>query len=122
VLLCSGKVYYDLLERRETRAAANGGVRDVAVVRVEELYPWPGEALAAALARQPGAEAAWVQEEPTNMGPFAFVAERLRALLPPGAALRYAGRAASASPAVGSPRIHRREQAALVDAAFADLV
>jgi 2-oxoglutarate dehydrogenase E1 component len=121
VLVSSGKVYYDLLERREARAAARGGVRDVALVRLEELYPWPAEALAEALARQPGADVAFVQEEPTNMGPFAFVAERLRALLPPEAGLRYAGRAASASPAVGSSRIHRREQAALVDAAFAEL-
>jgi 2-oxoglutarate dehydrogenase complex dehydrogenase (E1) component-like enzyme len=121
VLLCSGKVYYDLLERREARAAARGGVRDVALVRIEELHPWPAEAIAAALARQPAAELVWAQEEPANMGAFGFAAERLRALLPAGAVLGYAGRAASASPAVGSGRSHRREQAALVDAAFAGL-
>jgi 2-oxoglutarate dehydrogenase E1 component len=121
VLLASGKVYYDLLERREARAAARGGARDVALVRIEELYPFPEEAIAAALERQPGAEVVWVQEEPANMGAWGFVAERLRAQLPPAARLRYAGRAASASPAVGSGRLHRAEQAALVDAAFGDL-
>jgi len=121
VLLCSGKVYYDVLARREARAAARGGARDVALVRLEELYPWPAEELAAALARQPGADVWLVQEEPRNMGAFSFAAERIRAQLPAGAGLGCASRPASASPAVGSPRAHRREQAALVEAAFAGL-
>jgi 2-oxoglutarate dehydrogenase E1 component len=121
VLLCTGKVYYDLLARRAdfTDEAARG---EVAIVRVEQLYPWPEGDLRAALARYPRAECAvWVQEEPENMGAWTFVRERLREHLGAVVPLAYAGRPASASPAVGSARLHRAEQAALVARAFEGL-
>jgi 2-oxoglutarate dehydrogenase E1 component len=117
VLLCTGKVYYDLAARQAERARG-----DVAVVRVEQLYPWPEAELAETLRRYPRAlRVGWVQEEPANMGAWTFVRERIQDALAPGATLFYAGRPASASPAVGSARAHRREQAALVDASFAGL-
>jgi 2-oxoglutarate dehydrogenase E1 component len=123
VLVCSGKVYYDLLARREERDGLGEGHAkgDVALVRVEELYPWPDAELGAVLARMPNAtHVCWVQEEPANMGPWTFVRERLQALLPPKAKLAYAGRLASASPAVGSARVHRLELAELLAAAFGE--
>jgi 2-oxoglutarate dehydrogenase E1 component len=123
VLVCSGKVYYDLLARREERdKLGDGRARsDVAIVRVEELYPWPDAELAAAFARMPNASrVVWVQEEPANMGPWTFVRERLQALLPPRAKLAYAGRPEAASPAVGSGRVHRLELNAFLAAAFGE--
>jgi 2-oxoglutarate dehydrogenase E1 component len=120
-LVCSGKVYYDLIARREERDQLGEGAAkgDVAILRVEELYPWPDAELAAALARLPNASrVVWVQEEPANMGPWTFVRERLQALLPPRAQLAYAGRPAAASPAVGSARVHRIELEELLAAAF----
>jgi 2-oxoglutarate dehydrogenase E1 component len=121
VLVCSGKVYYDVLARREERdKLGEGNTRgDVAIVRVEELYPWPDAELAAVFARTPNAKrVVWVQEEPANMGPWTFVRERLQALLPARAKLAYAGRLASASTAVGSGRVHRLELEAFLGAAF----
>ncbi len=111
VLLCSGKVYYDLLDRRD------GEHRDdVAVVRVEQLYPFPVENLRRALARYRNAhEWVWVQEESMNMGAWTFMEPRLRAL---GFAVAYVGRDSSASPATGSYRVHVREQKELVEAAI----
>jgi len=117
VLLCSGKVYYDLLNEREARLGES--VEEVAIVRVEELYPWPLERLTAILGAYPSAERFfWVQEEPANMGAWTFVHDRLQPLLPEGRKLEYAGRAPAASPATGSMRIHKLEQAALLEAAF----
>jgi 2-oxoglutarate dehydrogenase E1 component len=117
VVLCSGKLYYDLLEER-LRRFGDAEV-PVALVRVEELYPWPGARLASALARFPDAKhVVWCQEEPRNMGAWSFVQEPLRELLRDGQQLVYAGRAASASTAAGSPRVHRQEQAQLVAEAF----
>jgi 2-oxoglutarate dehydrogenase E1 component len=122
VLLCSGKIHYELAARQAQRQALCAGPRDVALLRLEQLYPWPDEALAAAIRRYPRAERVfWVQEEPANMGAWTFVRERVQELLPAGTVLGYAGRRASASPAVGSGRSHRREQAELVEAAFAGL-
>jgi 2-oxoglutarate dehydrogenase E1 component len=122
VLLCSGKVYYDLAARQEERRVARGGADDVAIVRIEQLYPWPEQALCDALQLHARAERVfWVQEEPANMGAWTFVRERIQERLPSATTLGYAGRPASASPAVGSGRCHRREQTALVDAAFAGL-
>jgi len=121
VLVCSGKVYYDLLARREEREKlGEGNARgDLAIVRLEELYPWPDAELAAVFERTPNAKrVVWVQEEPANMGPWTFVRERLQALLPARAKLAYAGRLASASPAVGSGRVHRLELEAFLSAAF----
>jgi len=120
VLLCSGKVYYDLVEERERRFGAESA-GDAAIVRVEQLYPWDAAGLAAALAPFERAErACWVQEEPANMGPWFFVRDRIASSLQPGLALRYVGRRDAAAPAGGSLRVHRREQAAIVASAFAD--
>ena len=117
VLLCSGKVYYDLIAEREKRLGNSAG--RVAVLRVEELYPWPEEELADSLSRYDTADRVyWVQEEPANMGPWTFVRERIQSVLLPQVKLAYAGRVPSASPAVGSLRLHRKQQAALLDAAF----
>ncbi len=117
VLLCSGKVYYDLVgsERREDE-------EDVAAVRLERLYPFPGEELRRALSAHSGAEeVVWVQEEPENMGAWSHVRPRLRELvrqLDDGARLRYAGRPEMASPAEGYASEHEEEQRRIVDAAF----
>jgi len=120
VVFCCGKLYYDLLEHREARCG--DGAPDVALVRVEQLYPWPEEGVAAVIHRyKNAAQVFWAQEEPANMGAWTFVRERIQGALLPGEKLAYAGRVASASPAVGSARIHRAEQRALVDAAFAGL-
>ncbi len=112
VLFCSGKVYYDLAARR----AAVSGQRDVAIVRIEQLYPWPSDLLKTVVKRYPSArEWVWVQEESQNMGAWTFAAPRLEELL--GAPAQYVGRDASASPATGSKLVHDREQAEIVEAA-----
>src|SRR5439155_4959504 len=109
VLLCSGKVYYDLLERRGSDAA-------VALIRVEQLYPYPEGQLKQVLARYRQAkEWIWVQEESMNMGAWTFMEPRLRAM---GYSPRYVGRDSSASPATGSRAVHLREQKELVEAAL----
>ena len=113
VVLCSGKVYYDLLKKREEQSRT----REVALVRLEQFHPWPGDALKTIFGRYPHArEWVWAQEESQNMGGWTFVAPRLRELT--GAAFEYVGRDASASPATGSKAIHDREQAELVEAAI----
>jgi 2-oxoglutarate dehydrogenase E1 component len=112
VLVCSGKVYYDLVKKREEL-----GTQAVAILRLEQLYPWPEAQLSAALSRYRRArEWVWVQEESQNMGGWAFVEPRLRAMNFP---FEYVGRDASASPATGSHHVHEREQKLLVDGAFA---
>jgi 2-oxoglutarate dehydrogenase E1 component len=117
VLLSSGKVHYDLAEERERR----GGSPEVALLRIEQLYPWDEAALRAALAPFGAARRVlWVQEEPENMGAWSFVRERLRAALPSDLELGYAGRREAAAPAGGSMRMHRLRQAALVAEAFGD--
>ncbi len=110
VVVCSGKVYYDLLAKR-TEAKRT----DVALVRLEQLYPWPAEQLLAVLGRFPKAEVAWAQEEPQNMGGWFFVEPRFRDL---GRPAGYVGRDPSASPATGSHFVHEHEQADLVRAAL----
>ena len=107
VVLCSGKVYYDLIEKRPGD--------DVAIVRLEQFYPFPEAMLRTAISRYRRAEIAWVQEESQNMGGWSFVEPRLRGM---GYEVAYVGRDASASPAVGSLKIHQREQAELVEAAL----
>ncbi|HEY7573938.1 MAG TPA: multifunctional oxoglutarate decarboxylase/oxoglutarate dehydrogenase thiamine pyrophosphate-binding subunit/dihydrolipoyllysine-residue succinyltransferase subunit, partial [Thermoanaerobaculia bacterium] len=112
---CSGKVYYDLRAEREKR-----GVGRSAIVRVEQLYPFPGERLRELVRGYPEArEAVWVQEEPRNMGAWSFVEPLLTPLLPAGASLRYVGRAGSASPATGNAGVHKRELEAFLSEAFA---
>ena len=116
VLLCSGKVAYDLMAQRESE-----GTADVAVVRVEQLYPLPAEQIAAELERYSNAtDVVWVQEEPMNMGAWQFMAVNLPEDLPEGRTLRRVSRRASASPAVGSAKVHEVEQRQLVAEAFAD--
>lgn len=110
VVLCSGKVYYDLADFR-----AQNGRDDVALVRLEQLYPFPRAAVQAELGRHPGAELVWCQEEPKNMGAWSFVLQRFLAL---GLAPAYAGRAAGASPATGSYKRHHAEQDYVVRRAF----
>jgi 2-oxoglutarate dehydrogenase complex dehydrogenase (E1) component-like enzyme len=119
LLLCWGKVYYDLMAHREKRdGMAEGEARgDVAIVRIEQLYPWPAEELAKLRDRYANAERlVWVQEEPANMGGWEFVRELLREIWQ--REFSYAGRKAAASPAVGSQRVHREELAAFLAAAF----
>ncbi|MBP9663461.1 MAG: multifunctional oxoglutarate decarboxylase/oxoglutarate dehydrogenase thiamine pyrophosphate-binding subunit/dihydrolipoyllysine-residue succinyltransferase subunit [Pyrinomonadaceae bacterium] len=110
IVLCSGKVYYDLEVARE-----NDQISDVAVIRLEQFYPFPLTALTEIIASYPTAtELVWTQEEPQNMGGWTFVEPRLRAILPTNMRLRYIGRDASASPATGSYAIHDLEQHQLV--------
>lgn len=109
IVLCSGKVFYDLDAARETAA-------HVAVVRLEQFYPFPATKLAEIFELYPNAtEIVWTQEEPQNMGGWSFVEPRLRNILPARASLMYVGRSASASPATGSYAIHNLEQAQLVN-------
>ena len=117
LVLCSGKVYYDLLEERLRRY---GDARPpVALVRIEQIYPWPAERVEAVLRRFGEAHTVvWCQEEPENMGAWTFLRERLRHALREGQQLCYAGRVESASPAVGSLRLHKQGQSALLRAAF----
>jgi len=110
IVLCSGKVYYDLIEARKKAAE-----RNVAVVRLEQFYPFPLTSIREVLARYENAhELVWAQEEPQNMGGWTFMQERLENLLPSCERPRYVGRSASASPATGSYSIHQKEQAQLV--------
>jgi 2-oxoglutarate dehydrogenase E1 component len=114
LVLCSGKVAYDLLDARDA-----AGDKDTAVVRLEQLYPFPGEPLAARLKRMTGLEeVVWAQEEPKNNGAWFFVEPEIEAALAAAkckvARARYAGRKASASPATGLAKRHQSEQAALV--------
>jgi 2-oxoglutarate dehydrogenase E1 component len=117
VVLCSGKVYYDLLAAAEERDQ-----KDVYLMRVEQLYPFPAKALAAELARFPGAEIVWCQEEPKNMGSWYFVASEIEAVMEQigskQARLKYAGRPAAASPATGLFKRHIKEQNKLVSEAL----
>ncbi|MCZ6886405.1 MAG: 2-oxoglutarate dehydrogenase E1 component, partial [Alphaproteobacteria bacterium] len=117
VVLCSGKVYYDLVAARRER-----GIDDIAIVRVEQLYPFPINSLTAELSRYVNADLVWCQEEPWNMGAWSYMDRRIEDLLRhldikanrPG----YAGRAESAATATGLLRRHNREQAALMDEAL----
>jgi 2-oxoglutarate dehydrogenase E1 component len=111
VIFCSGKIYYPLLGRRQENKAA-----DVAIIRVEQLYPFPEKELKAVIGRYKKAAAwTWVQEEPENMGAWAYIRPRLEALL--GTPVDYVGRSAAASPATGFPRIYKMEQDGVVDRA-----
>jgi 2-oxoglutarate decarboxylase len=113
VLLCSGKLYYDLVQARAERK-----ITDTALVRMEQLYPLPVDEVKAALAQFPNAvDFAWVQEEPANQGAWSFVALNLLEHLE-GVRLRRISRPAAAAPSVGSTRLHDAEQSALVEAAL----
>jgi len=104
VVFCSGKIFYQLLQQRRDKDA-----EAPAIVRLEQMYPFPRQTLQTVLATYPQAEAfAWVQEEPANMGAWSFVRPRLEALLKKG--LTYIGRRPAASPATGFPAVYRQEQ------------
>ena len=111
VLFCSGKVYYDLLECQQS-----SDVKDIAIVRLEQLYPFPKKQLLSIFKRYSGAKQwCWVQEEPENMGAWSFV---LRTFSETGKVLDLVARDADSSPAVGIPQVHTAEQKNLVHRAF----
>jgi 2-oxoglutarate dehydrogenase E1 component len=117
VVACSGKVYYDLLATRRDR-----DVDDVALVRIEQLYPFPHKALAAELKLYPRAtEVIWCQDEPANQGAWFYIQHHILENMTDGQKLGYAGRPASASPAVGYYAKHIEQHKALLDAAFGKL-
>ncbi|HEV3401394.1 MAG TPA: multifunctional oxoglutarate decarboxylase/oxoglutarate dehydrogenase thiamine pyrophosphate-binding subunit/dihydrolipoyllysine-residue succinyltransferase subunit [Acidimicrobiales bacterium] len=116
LIMASGKVAYDALAGRDQRRVP------VPVVRVEQLFPWPADEVAEAVARYPSVrEVYWLQEEPENMGAWPFVHERLHHRLPAGVDLRLVSRPPSASPATGSQTVHQHEQEQLVERVFAGL-
>lgn len=121
VVLCSGKVYYDVLEERRKRE-----IDDVAIVRIEQLYPWPKDTLKQQLARYPNADLVWLQEEAANMGPWMFVDRRIEfaceELKINARRATYVGRKAAASPATGLAKTHAAEQAQIVNDALVGII
>jgi 2-oxoglutarate dehydrogenase E1 component len=114
VVFCSGKVYYDLAEKRDAE-----NIREVAVMRVEQLYPFPESDLRGFVNEFPNAtDVVWCQEEPQNQGSWYQIRHHLQACISDQHSLRYVGRAHSASPAVGYHRVHLEEQRALVNEAI----
>ncbi|MBN9097281.1 MULTISPECIES: multifunctional oxoglutarate decarboxylase/oxoglutarate dehydrogenase thiamine pyrophosphate-binding subunit/dihydrolipoyllysine-residue succinyltransferase subunit [unclassified Pseudonocardia] len=117
VLLCSGKIYWELAAAREKQ----GGISDTAIVRIEQLYPLAERQIAAALDRYPNAEdIRWVQEEPANQGAWPFLGLALPEKLPRLVGIKRISRRRMAAPAAGSSKVHEVEQAALIAAAFED--
>jgi 2-oxoglutarate dehydrogenase E1 component len=117
ILMCSGKIGFDLLEHRQ-----QNNIKDTALIRVEQLYPFPFEGLKEIFDRYPQArDLRWVQEEPRNMGAWSFVRARLRYIVNENHRISYAGRVPSGSPATGSQRIHQLEQEHIMKQAFAAL-
>ncbi|MCL1961327.1 MAG: 2-oxoglutarate dehydrogenase E1 component [Desulfovibrionaceae bacterium] len=117
VIACSGKVYYDLAKKREEK-----GLDDVAIIRVEQLYPFPHRAFAAEIRKYANAaELVWCQDEPQNQGAWFFVQHLVHENMLTGQKLAYAGRPPSASPAVGYAHLHQEQQKELIDAAFGRL-
>jgi 2-oxoglutarate dehydrogenase E1 component len=113
VILCSGKVAYEAMAERDRQGAA------VAIARVEQLYPWPYQAVAAELARYPNArEITWLQEEPENMGPWNAIKGRLYEAHGDTHAIRRISRFESGSPACGSAKVHAQEHQELIDRAL----
>ncbi|GAB1436661.1 2-oxoglutarate dehydrogenase E1 component [Sphaerotilus sulfidivorans] len=117
VIACSGKVYYDLVKKRDEKKA-----NDVAIVRVEQLYPFPHRAFGNELKKYPNAtDIVWCQDEPQNQGAWFFVQHYIHENMQEGQKLGYADRPASATPAVGYAHLHQDQQKALLDQAFAKL-
>ena len=113
MILFSGKIYYDLLAFRDEQVKRN----DVALIRIEQLYPFPESAVAETLSRYPAvAEMLWVQEEPRNMGAYRFVEAMLRERLE--IELQYVGREMKPTPAVASEKMHKQEQEKILIAAL----
>jgi 2-oxoglutarate dehydrogenase E1 component len=114
IVFCSGKVYFDLLDSRRS-----DGLHNIAIVRIEQLYPFPAEEYAAAIRKYPQArEIVWCQEEPQNQGAWYQIRHRLQEPLSSEQQLLYAGRAPAAAPATGILQMHLEQQQALVDAAL----
>jgi 2-oxoglutarate dehydrogenase E1 component len=114
LIFCTGKVYFGLVAAREERKITN-----TALVRVEQLYPFPKTELEAVMAHYPKAtEFLWTQEEPKNMGAWFFIEPKMRPLLPTGAELHYCGRGEAASPAHGFYRVHQLEEQEFLKSAF----
>jgi 2-oxoglutarate dehydrogenase complex dehydrogenase (E1) component-like enzyme len=113
LVLCSGKIAHEAVQHRSELDPAEAA--RVAVVRVEQLYPWPVQLLTGIFERYAKAtEVVWLQEEPENMGAWFFVHARLHACLPERLRLRHVSRTESASPAIGSAALHQLEQADLL--------
>ncbi len=120
VILCSGKVYFELLESRRKNK-----IKNIAIIRIEQLYPWPRAAIREQLSRYLNADVAWCQEEASNQGAWEFVNDRLNFILRSldqktnnSRQVIYVGRQASAAPATGTLKIHNEEQAFLIDQAL----
>lgn len=114
IILCSGKVYYDLLTKRRDSKRD-----DVAIIRIEQLYPFPFDEVKAELTKYKNAkEVIWCQEEPKNQGAWYYIQHNIRECLRKDQILNYAGRKASAAPAVGYPTLHQKQQAELVNEAL----
>jgi 2-oxoglutarate dehydrogenase E1 component len=117
VIVCSGKVYYDLNKRREEKK-----IDDAVILRVEQLYPFPHKAFSTELRKYPNAtDIVWCQDEPQNQGAWFFVQHYIHENMLEGQKLGYAGRPASASPAVGYAHLHQEQQKALLDQAYGKL-
>jgi len=122
VVLCSGKIAYEALARRDELIGAGAPSGRAAVLRMEQIHPWPLTQLANALALYPTArEVVWLQEEPENMGPWMFVHGRLHRMLGHERLLHHVSREPSGSPATGSAALHQLEQEDLLVRAFGDL-
>jgi 2-oxoglutarate dehydrogenase E1 component len=114
LVVCSGKVYYDLAKKREELKQ-----EDTAIIRVEQLYPFPHKAFSTELKKYPNVtEIVWTQDEPQNQGAWFYVQHYIHENMLDGQKLAYSGRAASASPAVGYSHLHQEQQKALVEGAF----
>jgi len=114
IVLCSGKVFYDLLEKRSAER-----LEHIAIIRMEQLYPFPSDDMQKELNRYPNVTTiVWCQEEPKNQGSWFTSQHHIRALLGKSHSIQYAGREFSAAPAVGSVHLHKLQQSALVDEAL----
>ena len=120
VILSSGKVYFDLLEARREQK-----IKNIAIIRVEQLYPWPRAGISEQISRYSNADVLWCQEEPSNQGPWHFVSDRLNYILnnidkntQRHRNIIYVGRQASASPATGALKVHNKEQDSIIDQAL----
>jgi 2-oxoglutarate dehydrogenase E1 component len=117
VIACSGKIYYDLVRARAERKNP-----DVAIMRVEQLYPFPHKAFANEMKKYPNVtDVVWCQDEPQNQGAWFFVQHYIHENMVDGQKLGYAGRPASASPAVGYAHLHQEQLKALLEQAFGKL-
>ena len=117
IVICSGKVYYDLLAARE-----EAGIDNISIIRLEQIYPFPHRTLQRILSERPDAEVVWCQEEPRNMGSWDFVDHRIEAVMADVGGKysrpKYTGRPEAASPATGSMSRHLKEQNKLVQDAL----